>query len=122
MKRRRSPGTAEQDPPASAVAVHAVVPTGVYFVDTFRKLFRLRKSTVRREVREGRLRIAKRAGRYYLLGKWVLQWLEEGELPRRHGPTKASGSGTAGAGPLSCTEELEMRPPPGTLGGEEGAP
>jgi hypothetical protein len=60
-----------------------VEPTAVYFVDTFKALFRLRTSTVRREVRAGRLRIAKRAGRYYLLGEWILEWLREGELPRK---------------------------------------
>jgi hypothetical protein len=80
---KRIPQTAEQDPPAEALAVHVVEPTGVYLADTFRRLFRLHKSTVRREVREGRLRIARRAGRYFLLGAWILQWLEEGELPRR---------------------------------------
>jgi hypothetical protein len=81
--RKRSPGTALEAPPAGPIAVHVVEPTGVYFVDTFRKLFRLRKSTLRREVREGRLRISKRAGRYYLLGEWILEWLRGGELPRR---------------------------------------
>jgi hypothetical protein len=87
---KRAPQPAEQDPPAEAstVPVHTVAATSVYFVDTFRKLFRLHKSTIRREVREGRLRIARRAGRYYLLGEWILEWLREGELPRRPaGPT-----------------------------------
>jgi hypothetical protein len=43
----------------------------------------LRASSVRREVRMGRLRRSKRCGRHYCLGKWVLQWLESGELKRR---------------------------------------
>jgi hypothetical protein len=97
VPRRHSPAATGQGPAAPA-AVHAVDPTAVYFVDTFKTLFRLRTSTVRREVREGRLRIAKRAGRYYLLGEWILQWLREGEVPRRSGPKKASGNGTAGGG------------------------
>ncbi len=58
-------------------------PNAVYLADEFRAVFRLRVSTIRREVREGRLRIAKRAGRYYLLGEWILEWLQGGELPRR---------------------------------------
>jgi hypothetical protein len=49
----------------------------------FRRAFALRETTVRREVREGRLRIAKRAGRYYLLGEWILDWLRGGEIRRR---------------------------------------
>lgn len=64
---------------ATTPAVHVIDPNGVYFPDTFRALFRLKESSLRREVREGRLRIAKRAGRYYLLGKWILEWIVGGE-------------------------------------------
>jgi hypothetical protein len=42
----------------------------------------LKASSVRREVRLGRLRMSKRCGRHYCLGKWILQWLESGELKR----------------------------------------
>jgi hypothetical protein len=66
----------------TGLAVHRVHPTAVYFVDTFRKLFRLKESSLRREVREGRLRIAKRCNRYYLLGRWILEWLESAEVKR----------------------------------------
>jgi hypothetical protein len=27
--------------------------------------------------------VAKRAGRYLILGTWLLEWIEAGELPRR---------------------------------------
>jgi hypothetical protein len=67
---------------ADAPTVHRVDPTGVYFVDTFQRLFRLKTSSVRREVREGRLRIAKRCNRYYLLGTWILEWIEAGEVKK----------------------------------------
>jgi hypothetical protein len=73
-------------PPADAtpgLTVHRIDPHNVYLVDQLRQLLRLRDSTIRREVREGRLRIAKRAGRYYLLGSWILEWLEAGEVRRR---------------------------------------
>jgi hypothetical protein len=29
------------------------------------------------------LRIAKRAGKYYILGKWLIEWIEGGEVRRR---------------------------------------
>ena len=70
--------------PAAPPAPRVVDPHRVYCVDEFQKDFRLTKSTVRREVRQRRLRVAKRAGRYYLLGEWVLEWLRGGEVrPRR---------------------------------------
>ena len=76
------PRTAPRPAPTAAAAVHVIAPTAVYFVDDVIHLLRLRKSTVRRELREGRLRVAKRAGRYFLLGKWLIEWIESGELMR----------------------------------------
>ncbi len=66
-----------------AVHVHVIHENAVYFLDDAIKIFRLKKSTIRREVRDCRLRISKRAGRYYLLGKWLIEWLEAGELKRQ---------------------------------------
>jgi hypothetical protein len=74
-----------------AAGPHEIRPTAVYVVDDARRIFRLKQSTIRREVREGRLRISKRAGRYFLLGRWLIEWIEAGELPRRR-PGK-SGNG-----------------------------
>ena len=71
------------DAPAAPPVVHVVAETGVYGVEDAQRIFRLRKSTIRREVRAGRLRVAKRAGRYYILGRWLIEWIEGGELPRR---------------------------------------
>jgi hypothetical protein len=68
---------------ANLASAHVIDPNGVYFLDTAQAILRLRDSTVRREVREGRLRIAKRAGRYYLLGEWLLDWIRGGEVTRR---------------------------------------
>jgi hypothetical protein len=39
----------------------------------------LKKGTLPRELRLGRLRHAKRAGRIFILGRWVLAWLAAGE-------------------------------------------
>jgi hypothetical protein len=43
----------------------------------------LRGSSLRTEWRAGRLRIVRRCGRNFLLGKDVLAWLDAGELTRR---------------------------------------
>src|SRR5262249_21734273 len=61
---------------------HTIHPTSVYSVDEAQAILRLKDSSIRREVREGRLKVAKRCGRYYLLGKWIIEWLETGQLKR----------------------------------------
>jgi hypothetical protein len=67
-------------PPSRSDVPHIVHPAAVYTVEDLRRVFGLKASSVRREVRLGRLRIAKRCGRYYCLGQWVLQWFTNGEL------------------------------------------
>jgi hypothetical protein len=62
---------------------HVIEPHGVYSLAAAREALGLKKDTLAREVRLGRLRVSKRAGRYYLLGRWLLQWLEGGEVRRR---------------------------------------
>lgn len=69
----------------AAPAAHVIDLYGVYSVEDAIKIFRLKKSTIRREIREGRLRVSKRAGRYFILGEWIIEWLRSGELPRRRG-------------------------------------
>jgi hypothetical protein len=61
---------------------HNIVPTAVYDLEAARQALGLTKSTLSREVREKRLRVAKRAGRYFLLGEWLLEWLRAGEVSR----------------------------------------
>lgn len=71
--------------PSPTEAPHIIRATGVYMLEDLRRFFGLKPSSVRREVRLGRLRIAKRCGRYYCLGQWVQQWIESGELKRQQG-------------------------------------
>ena len=63
---------------AKSRPVRVVDPNRVYTVEEFRDEFFLRESSVRREVREARLRVSKRCGRYFLLGRWIIEWLEGG--------------------------------------------
>jgi hypothetical protein len=63
--------------------VPVIAPTGAYGIDQARAMLGLRKSSLSREIRLGRLRVAKRAGRYFILGEWLLEWIEGGELSVR---------------------------------------
>ena len=57
----------------------------VFTLETLRPVLGLSKGCLPREIRLGRLRVAKRAGRYFILGAWVLEWLEAGEVRKgRH--------------------------------------
>ncbi len=77
-------------PPTRTDMPHTIYPTAVYTVEDLRRVFGLKASSVRREVRLRRLRMAKRCGRYYCLGRWVLQWLGEGELKPQPEPGEAN--------------------------------
>jgi hypothetical protein len=66
-----------------------ILPTAIYGADQLQGVLELRRSTLRREIREGRLRVSKRAGRYWFLGQWVLDWIAGGELKRRQAPPAA---------------------------------
>jgi hypothetical protein len=76
--------------PLGINAPHVVYPGAVHTVEDLRRLFGLKASSVRREMRLRRLRIAKRCGRYYCLGEWVLQWFRAGELKQPPGPGQAN--------------------------------
>jgi hypothetical protein len=64
-------------PPAPAV----IQATAVYTVAQVRVMLGLRQSSLRREIRQGRLRVNKRCGKYFFLGAQLLAWLRGGELP-----------------------------------------
>jgi len=84
-KRKKKPAAvkgAVRDP-------HTIQPTAVYTIEVAQAALNLKESTIRTEVRKRRLRVAKRAGRYYILGAWLLQWLEGGELHRQAPPGDA---------------------------------
>jgi hypothetical protein len=77
---RRQP--ARVPDPAPPV-VHVIDAQAVYTADGFRRVFGLRASSLRREVREGRLIVHRRCGRYFILGLDVLAWLRAGEVRPR---------------------------------------
>jgi len=54
----------------------------------------LSKTALAREVRLGRLRCAKRGGRHYFLGTWIMDWLRNGEVRRNATVTQKSAAMT----------------------------
>jgi hypothetical protein len=71
--------TKKQEEQAAVPVIHR---NAVYDLDQARNTLRLAKATLGREIRLGRLRVAKRAGRYLILGKWLLEWIIAGEVGR----------------------------------------
>jgi len=72
-----------------------VEPNGVYNAPQVRQLLGLAKSTLSTEIARGRLRVSRRAGRYWFLGSWILEWLAGGERQRSTRPAKTSHNGTS---------------------------
>ncbi len=67
---------------------HTVHPETVYFADQLRAIFRLRESSLRREIRAGRLRFARVGGRYLFTGRMVLDWLAVCERRAKRGTNR----------------------------------
>jgi hypothetical protein len=61
----------------------------VFTIQSLTEALSLRPGTLPRELRLRRLRYAKRAGKVFVLGSWVLEWLEAGEV--RKAPTEGNG-------------------------------
>jgi hypothetical protein len=80
------------DEPAEQNAVGPLVlrPDTVFTKDEFIQAFRLRASSVRREIKLGRLTVRERCGRYFFLGRDILAWIKGGEVSR---PANAPDSG-----------------------------
>jgi hypothetical protein len=69
--------------PVQTAAPFEIVPTAAYRPSTIEHGLGLRCSTILWEIRLGRLRAAKRAGRVFIFGRWILEWLADGELRKR---------------------------------------
>ena len=82
MPRRRQPeaGAAEPASP-SPMPPFVIDPNGVYLAEQIRAALRLRASSLKSEWRRGRLRVVRRCGRNFYLGRDLLAWLDSGELP-----------------------------------------
>jgi hypothetical protein len=84
------PAKLKPPPAAPAPPVVRVIPAeSIFRLHELRAVLGLPMTTLRREARAGRLRVARRAGWYWTLGTWVREWLEAGEVK----PRSAGGDG-----------------------------
>jgi hypothetical protein len=79
---RSKPVDANGTPPAVSAPFH-IDPNAVYRPQQVIAALGLRGSSLRSEWRAGRLRVVRRCGKNYLLGRDLLAWLYAGELPAR---------------------------------------
>jgi hypothetical protein len=68
--------------PENARTAAPIDPRAVFTVAQAQTLLGLRQNSLPREIRAGRLRCAKRCGRHFILGAWLIEWLEQGEMHR----------------------------------------
>jgi hypothetical protein len=66
--------------------VHVIDPNGVYGLESARQALSLKKGCLPREIRLRRLRASKRGGRIMILGRWLIEWVEGGEISPRRPP------------------------------------
>jgi hypothetical protein len=93
--------SAPQAPPPPPFVVE---PLGIYDLAQLRHGLNLAKGTLGREIRLRRLRVAARGGRRFILGRWILEWLEGGEL-------RSPANGQAANGHPVAAEAAPDRPP-----------
>jgi hypothetical protein len=65
----------------------------VYDLEQARATLWLAKGCLPREIRLGRLRAAKRAGKILITGRWLREWIESGEIHRYRKEPSANGTG-----------------------------
>jgi hypothetical protein len=87
MKTRANP-----EPGITAPRAPVVERDGVYLLGQLKTLLGLSKTTLVREARLGRLRVSRRAGKYFTLGSWVLRWIEDGPGAKYRAADRAAGA------------------------------
>ena len=59
-----------------------IPPESIYRLSELHTLLGVKPTTLRREAREGRLRVARRGGWLWTTGAWIHEWLAAGEVKR----------------------------------------
>jgi hypothetical protein len=71
----------ERAPREAAPAPASLVdPRGVYTLAQATRLLGLRRSSLPREIRERRLQVSRRCGKYFIRGIWLISWINAGKL------------------------------------------
>jgi len=72
--------------PLNVTAIRVIDPNTVVRLDELRAVLGLPLTCLRREARLGRLRVSRRSGRYWTTGRWVMEWIEAGEVKAKARP------------------------------------
>lgn len=70
---RKKPVSKEKVP-----GVHNIRPRGVYNLRQATRATGMATSTLEREMKKGRIRVARRGGKVVFLGRWLIRWMEDG--------------------------------------------
>jgi hypothetical protein len=62
-------------PAIDGIVIHE---RSVFSLDAAGRALGLGKHSLPTEVRKGRLKASRRCGRYMVLGKWLIEWIEQG--------------------------------------------
>jgi hypothetical protein len=90
-----------QTDPGATAGPFIIDPHGVYRHSHVKTGMGLAKTTLAREIRQGRLRFAMRGGKVFFLGGWLLAWIQAGEVRRRPRAAHATPSAVAPDADLS---------------------
>jgi hypothetical protein len=76
---------------ADVPVVRTIPPDAVMRLGELAAILALPMNCVRREARLGRLRVSRRGGWYFTTGRWVMAWIEAGEVKTRRKPVGLNG-------------------------------
>jgi hypothetical protein len=64
-------------------------PRAVFTVQSATAFLSLNPTSLPRAIRRGELRVSRRGGKYFILGEWLIAWLEGGTRTRRRAGARA---------------------------------
>ena len=83
MKHSRKSARADFGESVPVPQIRVISPDAVFRLDELRAILGLPMTCLKREARLGRLRVSRRSGRYWVTGRWVMAWIEGGEVDRK---------------------------------------
>lgn len=75
-------GKAKETRAEAVGEVPVISPRAVYSPGQIQKLLGLRRTSIYTEIKKRRLQRSLRCGKVFILGAWVIRWLEEGRVSR----------------------------------------
>jgi hypothetical protein len=93
-------------PAVEGVVIHE---GSVFTLDAAGRTLGLGKHSLPTEVRNGRLKASRRCGRYIVLGKWLIEWIEQGVKKRAKCHVASQDGGAKRYGGILRDGELQER-------------